>query len=222
MVQESVLTDNSINEVRRFIKKLIPQIKGKVINEGSRRIVWTYLFKGDTIVCETNLTSFKIGTKITTSTKDYGLLTPKAKEQITKFYSALGQKFKIKELKEIPQKNEHIRSNFNWVNRWNVIAIIGFIIFGLIFIEIYPSAQVKNSSWDNSVPQVERYLKRILQYPNSFEPIMWSKVYDMNHNDYGYRYKVRVKYNAKNSFGVMETQSQLFYLTENGIIINVE
>ena len=88
--------------------------------------------------------------------------------------------------------------------------------------KITPGIQVKNNPWNNSVHQVERYLKNTLYYPDSFNPIMWSKVYDMNHSDYGYRYKVRVKYNAKNSNGVMITKSQLFYLTEDGSINNVE
>ena len=84
------------------------------------------------------------------------------------------------------------------------------------------STEVKNSSYDGSVRQVESYLKRTLTDPNSLEVIQWSKVRDMTHNQYGYRYVVMVKYKAKNSFGGYVVESNTFYLNKNGNVVDVK
>ena len=105
-----------------------------------------------------------------------------------------------------------------------MLAIFAIVMFVIIFSieEASTDAKVKNSYLDNSVHQVERYLKRTLLDPNSFEVIQWSKVRDLKNNNKGYRYKVMVKYRAKNSFGGYEIQSDIFHLDENGKVVDVK
>lgn len=105
-----------------------------------------------------------------------------------------------------------------------LITIFSVIMFVIIFSieDASIGAKVKNSSWDGSVHQVERYLKGTLTDPNSFEAIKWSKVNDMTHNQYGYRYKVMLKYRAKNNYGGYEVQSNIFFLDESGNVVDVK
>ena len=101
-----------------------------------------------------------------------------------------------------------------------MLSVVIFII--IIAIDTSSDSKVKNSSWDDSVHQVERHIKSTLEDPKSFEAIQWSKVRDMTHNQYGYRYIVMVKYRAKNSFGGYEIESETFYLDKNGNIVDVK
>ena len=105
-----------------------------------------------------------------------------------------------------------------------LIAIFSVIMFVIIFsIEnTSTDAKVKNSPWDNSVHQVERYIKNNLSDPNSFEVIQWSKVRDMSHSQNGYRYKVMVKYRTRNGFGGYEIQSNIFFLDKKGNVVDVQ
>ncbi len=75
-----------------------------------------------------------------------------------------------------------------------------------------PQPAVSNSGWDGSVYQVERYLKRNLKDPGSFEAIEWSPVVKGADDSF----TVRVKYRAKNSFGGYVIEQQIFHL--NGFV----
>lgn len=76
--------------------------------------------------------------------------------------------------------------------------------------------KIENSSWDGSVPQIKKYLKKNLKDPDSYESIEWGKVIETNKG-----YTVRHKYRAKNSFGGYGVENQIFYLDEKGNITNV-
>lgn len=77
--------------------------------------------------------------------------------------------------------------------------------------------KLENSVWDNSVWQVEKYLKKNLKDPKSYEGIEWSKV---SKTDSG-RFMVRHKYRAKNSFGGYVISDQVFMMDLNGNVIEV-
>ena len=158
MVQESVLIDNSISETRQFVKKLIPQIKGKIVFEDSRRIVWTYRFGLDTyrwgydsIECQTQIATSDNGTIITTTSQNYDLSDTEIKEPITKFYDALKQKFNVKEANEIVEKpkRKKTKTKSNQTSQkyilWTLIALIGFV--GVMFYmgsDKYQTSDVRN------------------------------------------------------------------------------
>lgn len=72
-----------------------------------------------------------------------------------------------------------------------------------------------NHPWDGSVYQVERWLKKNLKDPGSFEAIEWSPV--KKKPDGGY--VVRCKYRAKNSFGGYVIEEQIFMLDSTGEVI---
>lgn len=76
---------------------------------------------------------------------------------------------------------------------------------------------VFNSAWDNSVWQVEKYLKKNLKDPKSYEGIEWSKVVKTKTGGY----MVRHKYRAKNSFGGYVISNQVFILDADGHVIQV-
>ena len=77
--------------------------------------------------------------------------------------------------------------------------------------------KVKNSDWDGSVSQIESFLEKNLNDPDSYESIEWSEVIK---NDKGY--VVRHKYRAKNGFGALIIQNQIFYLDFDGNILDVK
>lgn len=77
--------------------------------------------------------------------------------------------------------------------------------------------KIENSVWDNSVWQVEKYLKKHLKDPKSYEGIEWSKV---TKNDSG-QFMVRHKYRAKNSLGGYVVSNQVFMMDSNGNVIEV-
>jgi uncharacterized membrane protein YkgB len=80
---------------------------------------------------------------------------------------------------------------------------------------------VSNSAFDASVYQVECYLKReYLKDPDSYEGIEWSKVQKDNSNSL-YKYYVRHKYRAKNSFGGYVVEEKIFYLDQSGNVVRV-
>ncbi|MGZ8217213.1 hypothetical protein [Methylomagnum sp.] len=70
---------------------------------------------------------------------------------------------------------------------------------------------VFNSPWNNSVWQVERYVKRSLHDAASFEALEWGKVIGTTKG-----YQVRCKYRSKNLLGVYATQTKTFLLNKNG------
>lgn len=80
-----------------------------------------------------------------------------------------------------------------------------------------PVEVVANSDWDASVYQVERFLKKNLKDPKSFEAIEWSRVTKVDLPSH--KYVVRCKYRAKNSFGGYVIHNQLFYLDVSGKVV---
>lgn len=108
--------------------------------------------------------------------------------------------------------------------KWSHILIgLGILLIAYYgFIDKGNKNKVYNSEYDGSVHQVEKYLKEsYLKDPDSYQSIKWSKVMDMVHSDYGYRYKVMHKYRAKNSFGGYSIESKIFYLDDDGDIVDV-
>jgi len=82
--------------------------------------------------------------------------------------------------------------------------------------------KVFNSSWDASVHQVERYLKKeYLIDPKSYESIEWSQVNSAPNNSY-YKYWVRHKYRAKNSFGGYVVENKIFYMDGQGNVVDTK
>ncbi|MBS0354048.1 MAG: hypothetical protein JSR83_09130 [Proteobacteria bacterium] len=77
-----------------------------------------------------------------------------------------------------------------------------------------PQEAVVNSAFDGSVPQVERYLKKTLKDPDSFQAIEWGRVQKDAEG-----YTVRVRYRAKNSFGTPVVNDEVFLLDRSGNVI---
>ena len=75
---------------------------------------------------------------------------------------------------------------------------------------------VFNSPWDQSVEQVERYLKRRTHDPDSIEFIEWGKVQAASGG-----YQVRCTFRSKNVLGKVATQSRLFVLDARGEVVDV-
>lgn len=76
---------------------------------------------------------------------------------------------------------------------------------------------VFNSPWNNSVWQVERYVKRGLHDAASFEALEWGKVAGTAKG-----YRVRCKYRSKNVLGIYATQSKTFLLNKSGEVYAVK
>jgi hypothetical protein len=86
-----------------------------------------------------------------------------------------------------------------------------------------PDSIVSNSELDASVWQVESFLKdEYLKDPDSYESIEWSAVViDTTKKESSYKYFVRHKFRAKNSFGGYEIENKVFYLDSTGKVINI-
>ena len=80
---------------------------------------------------------------------------------------------------------------------------------------IAKNSVVRNSEWDGSVRQVERYLKNNLKDPDSYESIEWSPV-----TEAGEGHIVRVKYRAKNSFGGYVVENKVFLLDSKSKVLS--
>lgn len=78
-------------------------------------------------------------------------------------------------------------------------------------------AKVMNGPWNNSVIQVEQYLKRNLFDADSFEALKWGMVTE---NSKGYQ--VDCTYRSKNLFGTLTTQTRTFYLNKKGDVYQVK
>lgn len=239
MFEERLYVHCSRAEAIKFLKKYITKINGKIAEENTRHIVWDYRYKEEIISCKSEIIGLGRATEIITSSSNKTLRYKKAQIPIAKLYKELGKAFEITLSKKVDEEQKrkvyrrkpkrkvvqtNSTTNTSNLNYKGLSILLGIILIIILFFipEGAMKNSVKNSAWDNSVFQVEEYLKSTLYYPDSFNPIEWSNVYDMRHSDYGYRYKVRVKYNAKDSYGVMVTESKLFYLTEDGAIVNVE
>lgn len=115
-------------------------------------------------------------------------------------------------------------------------AIIGFLLFLFVWAKagnLYSSYQeytaknatqpvpadqvVRNSAYDGSVRQVEEWLQRNLNDPDSFKAVEWSKVAKTEQGNF----VVRCKYRAKNAMGGMVLQNKAFILGPTGIVMAV-
>lgn len=76
-----------------------------------------------------------------------------------------------------------------------------------------PKPVIRNSEWDGSVYQVERWLKNNLKDPDSFEAIAWGKVERTTNG-----YSVWCRYRAKNSFGGYVVEAQKFTINDDGVV----
>lgn len=97
-----------------------------------------------------------------------------------------------------------------------IIGIALIIIIGIFKCGRSSKEGVHNSSWDNSVEQVEKYLRHNLNDPSSYEPIDWSLV-----NEDGDSYWVRHRYRATNGFGSKVVCDQIFFLDSEGNVTSV-
>lgn len=79
--------------------------------------------------------------------------------------------------------------------------------------------KVWQSEWDGSVYQVVAYLKKNLVDPKSYEGIEWSPLTKLDAVEY--KYSVRHKYRAKNSFGGYVIENRVFFLDKDGNVVNV-
>lgn len=79
---------------------------------------------------------------------------------------------------------------------------------------------VHNVDWDGSVSQVKAWLIENLKDPRSYEGIEWSKVQKVDLPSY--KYMVRHKYRAKNSFGGYAIEKKIFYLDSSGNVVSSE
>ena len=76
---------------------------------------------------------------------------------------------------------------------------------------------VFNSPWDQSVAQVERYLKRRMHDASSMEILEWGKVSSTNRGGY----QVRCTFRSKNVLGNFATQSKVFVMDRDGEVIDI-
>ena len=77
---------------------------------------------------------------------------------------------------------------------------------------------VYNSPWDGSVAQVESWLRKNLKDPDSYKGIEWSPVAKVDNQTF--KYMVRHKYRAKNSFGGYVVENKTFFLDANGNVMS--
>lgn len=78
--------------------------------------------------------------------------------------------------------------------------------------------KIENNPLDNSVYQVEHFLKKeYLKDPDSYESINWSKVIELNEN----KFMVRHKFRARNGYGGYSIEEKIFYLDGQGNIIDI-
>lgn len=113
------------------------------------------------------------------------------------------------------------RKNSGWI-KW------GYAILFLIAIATYSTYDfndskeiVRNNPLDSSVHQVEKYLKKNILDPDSYDPIEWSAVQKIQ-NGVDYSFYVRHKFRAKNTFGGYVIENKIFYLDINGEVVKVE
>lgn len=82
-----------------------------------------------------------------------------------------------------------------------------------------PREVVWQSEWDGSVYQVVAYLKETLKDPKSYDGIDWSPLAKLETGEY--KYSIRHKYRAKNSFGGYVIENHVFFLDKDGTVKKV-
>ncbi len=104
-----------------------------------------------------------------------------------------------------------------------ISALTGALIFLFFFKTCFWSEDkvveiVSNSAIDASVYQVENYLGKNLNDPDSYEGVEWSEVVELDNGSF----VVRHKYRAKNALGGYVTNNQVFTLSSKGVVIDVK
>lgn len=101
------------------------------------------------------------------------------------------------------------------------VVVIILAVIGVLSKNNQSNSTVQNNAFDGSVYQVEQYLKsNFLKDPDSYKGIEWSKVNEVSGESY--KYWVRHRYRAKNSFGGYVTEDKIFYLNADGDVIGVD
>jgi hypothetical protein len=96
--------------------------------------------------------------------------------------------------------------------------IVLLAIIGSLADDYDVNSDVRNSDFDASVHQVERHLENTLKDPDSYDGMEWSAVQEAPAGQ-DYKYYVRHKYRAKNSFGGYVIENKVFYLDEKGNVV---
>lgn len=119
-----------------------------------------------------------------------------------------------------PAQNETI-SNANFAK----IIRVGLIITTLAIFGYFIDKNDGNGGNDNIEvrvkSQVKQYLDNNLNDPNSYESVNWSKVLEVT-DGYNYKYKVRHIYRAKNAFGGLILENQVFRLDKDFNIVEIK
>ncbi len=110
------------------------------------------------------------------------------------------------------------------LNKIILISFASLMTLLILFVSLSePDAQpetppVFNSEWDGSVSQVEHYLKKNLNDPDSYESVHWGEVqFDTTIN----LYWVLHKYRAKNVLGGYVMEEQTFLIDSLGSVVEV-
>ena len=126
------------------------------------------------------------------------------------------------------EKEKRFKADFRDAFKGCAMLLFGLLILGFACgvcndDKIVKRENVSNSELDASVWQVESYLKsNYLKDPDSYEAIEWSAVViDSTKKEGNYKYFVRHKYRARNSFGGYVIENKVFYLDSSGTVINV-
>jgi hypothetical protein len=106
-----------------------------------------------------------------------------------------------------------------------IFCLVAAALVAIFLVTTAPSDPVTlpavyNSDLDGSVSQVKSYLKHNLADPDSYEAIEWSPVVSDTGAAATYRYAVRHKYRAKNSYGGYEVRDDIFFLDSTGGVLS--
>lgn len=119
------------------------------------------------------------------------------------------------------ERNVVCRKNNGWI-KWGYAILILIAIVAYSTYDFDDSKEiVRNNPLDSSVHQVEKYLKKNILDPDSYDPIEWSAVQKIQ-NGVNYSFYVRHKFRAKNTFGGYVIENKIFYLDINGKVVKVE
>jgi hypothetical protein len=123
-----------------------------------------------------------------------------------------------------PPASKLSKINSSFYTKAGLLLLALLIIAGAIYLFTGRSDEPKNreavfSKPDGSVAQVEEYLKaNVLENPDSFTPIHWSKLRKADMLGMT-TYKVALVYKAKNSNDEFFMDSKIFELDEKGAVL---
>jgi len=112
------------------------------------------------------------------------------------------------------KQNPLTKRQINWI----IAGVVVLLVWAFGGFEPSDGPKVKNSSLDASVHQVETFLKKNLNDPDSYESIEWSALNESKNS--WHKYWVRHKYRAKNGYGGYVIENQIFYLDEEGHVLD--